>query len=84
MKYTDRQIKLAYKNGVLETIKNSMIEEEISKKYSIGSQIAIIRQKDIKPEEFNEFYTYTESCKTKVKDFLTESLSLSSEEINNL
>ena len=37
MMYTDRQIKLAYKNGLLDNIKNSLIEAEIAKKYSIGT-----------------------------------------------
>ena len=42
MMYTDKQIKLAYKNGLLEEVRNNMIEAEIAKKYlKKGSQLFI-------------------------------------------
>ena len=40
----------------------------IREKYSIDDEIAIIRQRDTKPEEFAEYNTYCEECKIKVKN----------------
>ena len=79
MLYTEKQIKLANKNGSLETIKNNMIEHEIAKKYSIGTQIAILRQSTSKPEEYTEFNAYAEECKASVKAKIAEVLNLTGE-----
>lgn len=48
--------------------KKQRIVNEIRKKYSVNDELAIIRQKDSKPEEFNEYYNYVEGCKDKFKD----------------
>ena len=40
---------------------------EIHKCYSVDDEIAIIRQKDEKPEEYATYYAYCEACKAKVK-----------------
>lgn len=82
MKYTDRQIKLAYKNGVLGTIKDAMIEAEIAKKYSMGAQIAILRQGETKPEEYEAFNAYAEECKSKVKEYLSSILGIPADELS--
>ena len=82
--YTDKQIKLAYKNGLLADIKNNMIEAEIAKEYSIGSQIAILRQVETKPEEYAEFTTYAEECKQRVKEKLASVLSVDVTQLNSL
>lgn len=79
--YTDKQIKLAYKNGLLADIKNNMIEAEIAKEYSIGSQIAILRQSGTKPEEYAEFTTYAEECKQRVKERIANVVGISIDEL---
>lgn len=76
MMYTDKQIKLAYKNGLLEEVRNNMIEAEIAKKYSIGTQIAILRQSTLKEEEYLEFNLYAEQCKTAVKEKIANVLGI--------
>ena len=76
MRYTERQIKLAYKNGLLEEVKNNMVEYEIAKKYSIGAQIAILRQSTLKQEEYLEFNLYAEQCKTAVKEKIANVLGI--------
>lgn len=47
------------------------IEQEISAvinaRYSIDDQIALLRQRDEKPEEFDEFYNFAEQVKKDVK-----------------
>ena len=40
----------------------------IDSKYSIDAQIAIIRQKDEKPQDYAEFYAFAEEVKRKVKE----------------
>lgn len=62
---------LAEKNGVYDEIKEKEKEEKINslirKRYSISNEFAILRQRDIKIEEFLEYNAYVEECKAKVK-----------------
>lgn len=39
----------------------------IRQKYSLDEELAIQRQRDTKPEEFNEYFTYCEKCKELAK-----------------
>jgi len=47
-------------------------EEEVAlvidSKYSIDTQIAILRQKDEKPQEYQAFFDFCEEVKRKVKE----------------
>lgn len=43
------------------------VESLIRAKYSLSDEIAILRQKDAKPEEFEEYYSFVEECKHKAK-----------------
>ena len=43
------------------------INEEIRKKYTESEEFAILRQKDLKPEEYATYYAYCEKCKAYVK-----------------
>lgn len=61
------QIYLAKKNGTAERLYPQLVEELIAQKYTIGAQIAIIRQKDEKPTEYQEFFDYAEACKILAK-----------------
>ncbi len=38
----------------------------INAKYSIDDQIAILRQKDTKPEAYQEFFDFCEEVKSKI------------------
>lgn len=40
----------------------------IREKYSMDDELAILRQRDSKPEEFAEYNAYCEECKTKAKE----------------
>ena len=42
----------------------------IREKYSMDDELAILRQRDSKPEEFAEYNTYCEECKRKAKEEL--------------
>lgn len=49
---------------------NTLVDNEIRKRYSISEEFSILRQKAEKPEEFNEYFTYCEQCKLYVKGVL--------------
>ena len=40
----------------------------IREKYDMDAELAILRQRDSKPEEFAEYNAYCEECKTKAKE----------------
>ena len=42
--------------------------EDHKAQYSIDDQLAILRQKDTKPEEYEAFYAFAEEVKQKVDD----------------
>ena len=65
-------LKLALKNkerdaASFERAYDNAIETLIRKRYSIGNELAILRQRDEKPEEFAEYTAYAEECKRSVK-----------------
>ena len=43
------------------------VDAEIRKRYSVSQEFAILRQKDEKPEEYAEYFSYCETCKEFVK-----------------
>ena len=40
----------------------------IHEKYSVDDELAIQRQRDTKPYEFNEYFAYCEKCKQRAKE----------------
>lgn len=43
------------------------VNDEIRKRYTISQELAILRQRDEKPDEYAEYYAYCEACKEKFK-----------------
>lgn len=52
--------------GNMKISREEMIGKVIASKYSIDDQIAILRQKDTKPEEYEAFFNFAEEVKAKV------------------
>ena len=50
-----------------DAVYGSEVEKRIRKKYSLSAELAILRQRDDKPEEFAAYNTYVEQCKAEVK-----------------
>lgn len=54
-----------------EEEKNNYYEEliisKIRQRYNINQELAILRQRDTKPLEYQEYFDYVETCKAKVK-----------------
>ena len=62
-KYKSRketEAKIEYENRIVTLIR---------KKYSINQELAILRQRDAKPQEFAEYNEYVEQCKRQVKNW---------------
>ena len=67
-----RFVKLARKNKEVnpeswEQFYETEIIRKIRERYSINQELAILRQRDTKPEEFAEYNAYVEQCKTIIK-----------------
>ena len=63
-KYNARKQVLAdeeYENKIVSLIR---------KKYNVNQELAILRQRDTKPLEYQEYYDYVEQCKKQVKNEL--------------
>ena len=54
----------------LTTLYNEKVNDKIRAKYSISQEFAILRQRDTKPDEFNEYNAYCEQCKAEAKSEL--------------
>lgn len=46
------------------------VVNKIRERYSVDDELAILRQRDTKPDEFEAYNEYAEQCKKEVKDIL--------------
>lgn len=44
------------------------VNELVRRKYTLSEELAVLRQRDSKPEEFAEYYSYAESCKKEASE----------------
>lgn len=49
---------------------SATVSSLIRKRYSVNDELAILRQRDSKPDEFAEYNTYCEQCKAKAKSLI--------------
>lgn len=71
---------------ILNNYENMLISK-IRKRYNMNQELAILRQKDTKPEEYQEYFDYVERCKQEAKNAtnqeqITESISEEREDGN--
>ena len=52
--------------GSMRVSREAEIASVIKARYSIDEQIALLRQKDTKPEEYEAFFAFAEEVKAKV------------------
>ena len=43
------------------------VEALIRERYSVSDELAILRQRDVKPDEFEEYNAFCEACKLRAK-----------------
>lgn len=48
------------------------VAARIREKYSANDELAILRQRDSKPAEFEEYNAYCEKCKEDIKTLITK------------
>ena len=70
-----KNIRLARKNREVnpeswDKLYESEIIRRIRKRYTVNQELAVLRQRDTKPEEFAEYNAYVEKCKADVKEEL--------------
>ena len=65
-----KKIRLARINGDAESLYHELVEEKIRVKYAVGDELAIVRQRERKPQEFAEYDEYCEKCKRDAKEEL--------------
>lgn len=75
MKYSKNAVRLANKNGVLARLRKQMIIHEVRKKYDADDELAVLRQANTKPEEYETYFAYVEECKKIVDEYIQEILS---------
>lgn len=65
--FVEEGIEQPIENEVVETTKKTYeqrVAELIHLRYSVDDELAILRQRDTKTEEFEEYNSYCENCKT--------------------
>ena len=45
----------------------NQVNDLIRRRYSLSEELAILRQKDEKPDEYRAYFAFCEECKTKAK-----------------
>ena len=68
--YEDIKVYVPYTQEELILKQEDEIVKLIRKRYSINQELAILRQRDTKPLEYQEYYDYVEQCKKQVKNEL--------------
>ena len=46
----------------------SLVNSKIKERYTSSQEFAILRQKEEKPEEWQQYYDYCEACKQEVRN----------------
>ena len=72
MLYSKEELEMAKKNGIIDEIRGEMIDDLIGEKYSKSAELALLRKKDKKPEEFAAYNAYAEECIARVDDYLAK------------
>lgn len=68
--YSVRATIVPYTPEEKKALKDKETERLIAERYTIKQELAILRQKETKPEEFAEYNAYAEECKAKAKQLI--------------
>lgn len=64
--FTKENYECAKRNGDLERFRGDEISRRIAKVYPLSAQIALLMDKDEKPEEWKEYQAFREKVKAEV------------------
>lgn len=59
--------KLVLKNISKDRLYPNLVSRLIRERYSIDDEMAILRQRDTKPDEYEAYNAFCEECKAKAK-----------------
>ena len=59
--------KLVLKNISKDRLYPNLVSRLIRERYSIDDEMAILRQRDTKPDEYEVYNAFCEKCKTKAR-----------------
>lgn len=65
--YEDIQVYIPYTETELQQQYENTVNALIREKYTLSQELAILRQRDTKPEEYAEYNAYCEECKAVAK-----------------
>ena len=65
--YEDIQVYIPYTETELQQQYENTVNAAIRKKYTLSQELAILRQRDSKPEEYAAYNEYCETCKAQAK-----------------
>ena len=69
-KEMEKLIKLSIISNKQDKVYPNIVEKLIREKYTLSQELSIQRQRDTKPNEFEEYNAYCEACKTHAKELL--------------
>lgn len=56
------------RNGITpETYYPELVEKMIRSRYTVSAELAILRQRDTKPDEYQAYFAFCEECKARAK-----------------
>lgn len=59
--------KLVLKNISKDRLYPNLVSRLIRERYSIDDEMAILRQRDEKPDEYQTYFAFCEECKAKAR-----------------
>ena len=51
-----------------DSLYENEIARKIRRKYTVNQELALLRQRDTKPQEFEEYNAFVERCKAEVRE----------------
>ena len=60
--------KLVLKNVSKDRLYHNLVSRLIRERYSVDDEMAILRQRDTKPEEYETYNAFCEECKAKARE----------------
>lgn len=64
---TEIEKKLAKLNGTSNEVYGQEVDRLVRMKYTLSQELAILRQRDEKPEEWEAYNAYCEECKEEAR-----------------
>ena len=61
---------VVYRRIPTKALYSREVEKLIRERYSVSDELALLRQKDVKPDEYLEYCRYAEDCKAKARKHL--------------